>query len=311
MKLSDDVKSMLKKSLRFLIQFSIIGYLIYQLYEIGVEEILESLPRIPSFYFLYFVIYFSLPLAEVLIYKIKWPVSFKDSFPVFIQKKVLNTDVVGYSGEFFLYIWAKKHLKDSAKEVFIFIKDNNILSSLASGIVTVFLLIFFISKGYINISDYVGNVDGWSWLLISVGVLIAGFLIYRFRKSILALNRYDSMKIFSLHAGRIIFINVIQIFQWHIARPDIAIPVWFTFSAVQILASRIPFLPSTDALFVNVALEMSGAVSVPKEALVGILTANLILKRILNVVSYLISRYVGTDTETELSDEEMEFKKDV
>jgi positive regulator of sigma E activity len=309
MKLDDDSKKLIKKSLRFLIQFSIIGYLIYQLFEIGFQKIIESLPQIPSFYLLYFVIYFSLPLAEVIIYKIKWPITFRDAFPVFIQKKVLNTDVVGYSGELFLYMWAKKYLKNPAKQVFIFIKDNNVLSSLASGIVTIFLLIFFISQGYINISDYLGDVNGWSWILLSVGAIIALLLIYRFRKAILALNRYDSMKIFSLHAGRIIFINVIQILQWHIARPDIAIPVWFTFSAVQILASRIPFLPSTDALFVNVALEISGVVSVPKEALVGILTANLILKRILNVVSYLISKYVGTDTDVKPSKEEIDLER--
>lgn len=306
MTLSDEKKKLIKKSLRLLIQFTIVGYLVYQLYEIGLTDILDSLPTIPAFYLLYLVIYFSLPLAEVFIYKIKWPISFKDSFPIFIQKKVLNTDVVGYSGEFFLYMWAKKYLSDPAKEVFIFIKDNNVLSSLASGIVTVFLLIFFISNGYINLPDYTEGINGWSWILIGMGIIISGVLIYRFRKTILSLNRYDSLKIFSLHASRIIFINVIQIWQWHVARPDIAIPVWFTFSAVQILASRIPFLPSTDTLFVNVALEMSGVVSLPKEALVGILTANLILKRILNVVSYLISKFVGTETQVEPSKEDLE-----
>lgn len=309
MTLSDELKKLIKKSLRLLIQFTIVGYLIYQLYEIGLTDILESLPTIPSFYLLYFVIYFSLPLAEVFIYKIKWPIRFKDSFPIFIQKKVLNTDVVGYSGEFFLYMWAKKYLKHPAKDVLLFIKDNNVLSSLASGIVTVFLLIYFISNGYINLTDYTRSIDGWSWILISIGVVVAAVLIYRFRKAILSLNRYDSLKIFSLHASRIIFINVIQIWQWHVARPDIAIPVWFTFSAVQILASRIPFLPSTDTLFVSVALEMSGVVSLPKEALVGILTANLILKRILNVVSYLISKYVGTETELKPSTEDLEIDK--
>lgn len=311
MKLNGKWVDILKKSLRFLLQFAIIGYLIYQLYEIGLEGIIESLPRIPLFYILYFVIYFSLPLAEVFIYRIKWPISLKDSLPVFIQKKVLNTDVVGYSGEFYLYLWAKKYVSDPAKEVALFIKDNNVLSSLASGIVTIFLLIFFVSKGYINISDYVDGINSWGWILIIAGSIIAALLIYRFRKAIISLNKFDSAKIFSLHAGRIIFINVIQILQWHIARPDIAIPVWFTFSAVQILASRIPFLPSTDALFVTVALEMSGAVSVPKEALVGILTANLILKRILNVVSYLISRMVAKNSDLVPAHEETDLDKNV
>lgn len=311
MKLNGKWVDILKKSVRFLLQFTIIGYLLYQLYDIGLEGIIESLPRIPLFYILYFVIYFSLPLAEVFIYKIKWPISLKDSLPVFIQKKVLNTDVVGYSGEFYLYLWAKKYISAPAKEVAIFIKDNNVLSSLASGIVTIFLLIFFVSKGYINISDYVDGINSWSWILIIVGFIIAALLVYRFRKAIISLNRSESAKIFSLHAGRIIFIYLIQILQWHVARPDIAIPVWFTFSAMQILASRIPFLPSTDALFVTVALEMSGAVSVPKEALVGILTANLILKRILNVVSYLISRIMAKNSDLVPANEDTEIDKNI
>lgn len=305
MKLETNKKELLKKTARYIVQFAIVGYLVYQLYDIGLNDILESLPRIPLFYFLYLVIYFSLPIAEVFIYRIKWPISFRDSLPVFIQKKVLNTDVVGYSGEVYLYLWAKKYIGEPAKELFLFIKDNNVLSSLASGIVTLFLLIFFITKGYININDYMSGINHWGWLLIALGVVIAVALVYKFRKAIFGLSRADSIKIFSLHAGRIIFINVIQILQWHVARPDIAIPVWFTFSAVQILSSRIPFLPSTDVLFVTVALEMSGAVSVPKEELVGILTANLILNRILNVSSYLVSKLYERKQEFIRADEDL------
>lgn len=282
---------LLKKGLRYLFQLSIIGYLLYQLYTIGITRIITSLPTNPIFYLLYFVIYFSLPIAEVLIYKLKWPITFRNSFSVFIQKKVLNSDVIGYSGELYLFQWAKKDVGRPAKEVLHFIKDNNILSSVASTLITLVLLIFFISQGYININSYIENITATNWIFIGTILFVAAFLIVRFRKYIISMNRSDSFKIFSLHAFRIIFINVLQIIQWKIGRPEIAYSVWFTFSAVQILASRIPFLPSTDALFVSIALEMSNLVSVPKEAIVGILTANLILKRIMNVLSYFASGY--------------------
>ena len=291
MKFPERGKEYLKKGLRLILQFSIIGYLIYQLFTIGLSQVISSLPTNPLFYLLYFVIYFSLPIAEVLIYRIKWPITFRNSFSIFIQKKVLNTDVIGYSGELYLFQWAKSSLGRSTKEVLHFIKDNNILSSVASTLITLLLLMFFITQGYININSYINDISVTNWLFIALILIAAVILIIRFRKSIISMNRADSFKIFSLHAFRIVFINVLQILQWKVGRPDIAFSVWFSFSAVQIVASRIPFLPSTDALFVNVALEMSNMVSVPKEAIVGILTANLILKRIMNVLSYFISGY--------------------
>lgn len=304
MKLDDKRIEILKKAVRYLLQFFIVGYLIYQLNEIGLSQIINSLPLKPLFYLLFLLIYFSLPLAEVIIYRFKWPLTLKNSFPVFIQKKVLNTDVVGYSGEVYLFHWAKTYLGKTTSEALHFIKDNNILSSVASTVITVLLLLFFITQGYINIYDYIGEVTLLNWILIGSGVSIAGFVIYKFRDKIIALNTSDSLKIFSLHAFRIVLINILQIFQWHVALPDISLSVWFTFSAVQILASRIPFLPSKDVLFVNVALEMTGVMAISREVLVGVLTANLILQRIINVISYLTSNIYQKKGKIQILDEE-------
>lgn len=295
---------LLKKVLRYTLQGGIIGYLLYQLYDLGFQKIIESLPINPWFYILYLLIYFSLPVMEVFIYRIKWPIDFKSSLPVFIQKKVLNTDVVGYSGELYLYYWAKTQLNKTSKQVFHFVKDNNILSSIASTFITLCLLAFFITQGYIDVRKYMGEVSALNWLFIVLVLGITGGIIYRFRKTLFSMNRSDSLKIFSLHAFRIVVINVLQIIQWKVGRPEIALPVWFTFSAVQILSSRIPFLPSTDALFVSVALEMSDMVAVSKASLVGILTANLILKRIMNVLSFMLSSYLKKKNPVEITEED-------
>lgn len=286
MKLNEQLKDRLAKIGRISIQVTIIGYLVYQLYEIGLPTLIKSLPTNPLFYLLYVLIYFSLPLSEIFIYKLKWEISWRQGFPIFIQKKVLNTDVVGYSGELYLYHWAKKNLGIPAKEAIKYIKDNNVLSSMASTLISLILFYYFITQGYIDISSFFAQVDATLWIGIILGGFIISFLIYHFRHYIIHINRKDAIKVFFLHAFRVVFINVLQILQWEVARPEVTLAVWFSLSAVQIISSRIPFLPSTDALFVTVALEVSGLVEVPKELLAGILTANLVLKRVLNVSTY-------------------------
>ena len=65
-------KEKIKTALRYLLQACIIGYLCYQLYDVGVLNVLISLPENPFFYLIIIVIYFSLPLSEVYIYRVKW-----------------------------------------------------------------------------------------------------------------------------------------------------------------------------------------------------------------------------------------------
>lgn len=297
----------LKKIIRTLFQIIILSFLGYQLYGIGIDNVLSSLPVTPLFYLLFLVNYFSLPMFELFIYKKKWDLPASAMFPVFLRKKVLNMDVVGYSGEVYLYMWVKKLLnpgqepghenqntqqnqtrKNEKKDPFLYIKDNNILSSVASTFVTVVLLFVYIQLGSINPADYIGTISFWNKIFIATGLVVASLLGYRFRTLIISLSWRESLILFLTHAFRIVFINIIQILQWGVAEPEIALAVWFTFSAVQNLAARIPFLPSTDALFATIALNMTGLVDVPQEVIAGLLTANLILMRGANLFTFLM-----------------------
>ena len=310
MKLSDIFTERVKKWSRILLQVGIFGFLIYQLATIGLKEIIKSLPTNPFFYVLYFVIYFSLPIAEIFIYKIKWPLTWKTAFPIFIQKKVLNTDVVGYSGEFFLFHWARNTLGVNGKEAAKFIKDNNILSSIASTLITIVLLYYFVIQGYVSINDYMPEFNFGLILGIVIAVILLGGLAYYFRKHIISTNKKESMKIFGFHSSRILFINILQIIQYTIARPDIPIEVWFTMVAVQILVSRVPFLPSTDALYVSIAVQMAGPLNVPSQVLGSITGINLLMKRLLNVITFSVANLFKTDIEEspDLEEERKEFK---
>lgn len=285
-------KAYLKKGVRYALQVGIIGYLAYKLYDIGLARVVESLPLNPLFYLLFFVIYFSLPLSEIYIYGVKWNFRGYRAFLVFVQKKVLNTDVLGYSGEFYLFYWAKEKLKIPAVEAMKFVKDNNILSSLSSTFISVILLIFFLTQGYINPEDYLPQIENQlTYLWIGLALLVVLFAAYKFRSYILSISLMDAAKISAIYTGRLIFTNLIQIIQYKIAEPSIPWAVWFSLMAVQIMSTRIPFLPSRDVLYVSVALEMSVVLNVPEAQLVGVLTANLILKKLIGAVSFILTSF--------------------
>ncbi|HEX6982767.1 MAG TPA: hypothetical protein VF181_08395 [Balneolaceae bacterium] len=285
-------KTYLKKGVRYVLQAGIIGYLIYKLYEIGFTEVIQALPLDPLFYLLFVLIYFSLPVSEIFIYGLRWKFNNFKAFLVFIQKKVLNTDVLGYSGEFYLFYWAKDKLKVPTVEAMKFIKDNNILSSLSSTFVSVILLIFFLNEGYLSINDFIPPIENQLvYLWISLGVIVIGFIIYKFRTYILSLSWKAAAIITGVYTGRLILTNGLQIIQYKIAEPAVPWGVWFSLMAVQIMSTRIPFLPSQDVLYVSIALGMSNVLDVPETMLVGVLTANLILKKLIGAGSFMISSF--------------------
>lgn len=285
-------KTYLKKGARYVLQAAIIGYLFYKLYEIGFAKVVQALPLNPLFYVLFILIYFSLPISEIFIYRMGWKFNNVKAFLVFVQKKVLNTDVLGYSGEVYLFYWAKDKLKVPTVEAMKFIKDNNILSSLSSTLVSVVLLIFFLNQGYVNIDDLIPEVKNkLIYLWVVLGLMVVGFIAYKFRSYILSIGWKEAALISSIYTGRLIITNGLQILQYKIAEPSVPWSVWFSLMAVQIMSTRIPFLPSQDVLFVSVALGMSAMFDVPETMLVGVLTANLVLKKLIGASSFMLSSY--------------------
>jgi len=131
------------KILRYILLVVIVVYLIYQLTVIGWGEVWRNLPTNPLFYLLFLVMHFILPSTELFIYRLSLRLPLWEGFKVFTKKKVLNSDVLGYSGEAYFYVWGKKHLKENDKYIFNVIKDNNIISSFASTLMAVLLLTIF------------------------------------------------------------------------------------------------------------------------------------------------------------------------
>lgn len=271
-----------------LIIISVIGY---QLYEIGWREVLTSLPTQPLFYVLFFVLYLTLPTSEVFIYKQVWKLRRWPMFKAFLTKRVYNEEVMGYSGEFYLFLWARKYLSDKDKEILKNVRDNNILSSVTSNLVAVFLVGTLITAGIIDLSDLIGNVD---LLYLTLGVflfLIVISVLIQFRKYIFSLPMKKALIVFSIYLFRFLLHHSLLILQWSIVLPDTPVSVWFLFVAIIIMVNRIPFLPSRDLIFMWAGIEVARVLEMATASVAAMLLVSSALKKLTNLILFLLISY--------------------
>jgi hypothetical protein len=269
--------------LRRLLLMLIVGYLFYQIYNIGFAEVLAALPRIPAFYLLFLLIYVLLPLSELLIYRTILPVPAKEGFLAFLRKKILNTDVIGYSGEAYLFVWMRDNVPVETKKVFQAIKDNTILSSIASTFTAIVLMTVFAMTGMVDFLSFISPRTATIVLGLLITILIGLFL---FGNRLISMGKAAAFKIYSIHQIRLMFVYGLEVFNWSLVVPDVPWSIWFTFMAIKIIASRIPFLPSQDVLFVAVGIEFSKHLAVSTAAIGGVLLAGNIVSKVISLVFF-------------------------
>lgn len=274
-------------------QLAIVGAIAYQLTGIGWGKVWNALPVNPFFYLLFLFIYFLLPFAETLVYKICWGIPYFKSIPIFIKKRIFNKDVMGYSGEIVLMQWGLKSMDSTRKQVFKDIRDMNILSSAASTFVAFGLLLVLVMTGQIQAMDYIFKTEFFESINL-LNYLVGGILLtiliavgYRFRTYLFSMRFKMSIKVFTIHSIRMLILYAAQILQWHIVLPDIGIDIWFTFLSVNILISRIPFIPSHELVATGTNIELAKILQAPVASITGIFLVHDVMGKILNLLFYI------------------------
>ena len=269
--------------LRWAFFLAVAWYLYVELTRIGWTEIVRSMPTQPLFYVLFGLLYISLPVAEVLIYQPTWDIPFWTSLPAFLKKRVYNRDLLGYSGELYFYSWARGRVGKSDGDVARTVRDNNIISSVASTGIAVFLLAIFLVYGQVSITRLLG--DDWMVpaALGALALVLLAPVAVRFRRYLFAMPVRIALVILLIQCVRLVVGQVLQIGQWAVVMPEVAMDVWFTYAAVSILISRIPFLPNQNLIFLGAGLEMSAFLDVPLATLASTLLVTNILDKGLNV----------------------------
>ena len=273
----------------------IVGIIIYQLWDIGWAEVLSSLPTHPLFYILFFVLYLTLPTGEVFIYRQVWAVKRWEAFKAFLTKRVYNEEVMGYSGEFYLFMWARKRVGKSEKDVLKNVRDNNILSAVSSNLVAVTLIGLLIFTGIIEVGDIFGNVN---LVYVFTGIIITiafTALFIQFRKYIFELPLRKALIVFGIYLARFIIHHGLLIVQWAVVIPDTPLSIWFLFIAIIIVVNRIPFIPSRDLVFMWAGIELSRMLDMATAAVAGMLLVSSALKKSTNLILFLIISYSNSD----------------
>jgi len=275
----------LVRAVRLILTAGVVGVLAVQLTRVGWQAILDALPTHPLFYVLLVGVYLLLPATEVLIYRPLWGLPRRALFLACARKRVLNEEVLGYSGEVAMYLWGAGRGIETGR-AFRTVRDINIVSSVVSFSVAGVLVGLMVVLGELDASGWIAG----RWVAVVGGVvLLVGLwtLLVRFRHYVFALPRRAAARVAALHLGRHVLTNAGLVTMWHLAQPDVGVGVWLTFAAVLVVIERLPFLPSKDLVFLGAGVELSKGMAVATAAMAGMLLVQSGAFKVLNLLVFL------------------------
>jgi len=264
----------------------ILAYLAYQLTGIGWARVWQSLPTTPWFYVLLLLMYATLPGTEMVLYGTAWNGSAWALLPALLRKRVLNNDVLGYSGEAYFALWTQRHTNLGYRQVVATIKDITILSSVASTSVAFLLLAIFFLSGQLGLlTQYLpGNAS-----LLAAGMALVILVVsvgINFRRTIFSLPPSLLGLIGAGHITRFVLNNGLQVTQWAVVIPGVSVEHWITLLALHIVINQVPLVPSRGLVFMSAGVGLSGALQIPEAPLASMLLAQALLDRGLNLLTY-------------------------
>lgn len=217
-------------------------------------DIFKTLKRLPPLAWLVVVLlYLVQPVFDFLIFRRLWDLP-PAGFQALLRKNVINEVVLGYSGEAYLYVWARRAANVVANP-FAAIKDANIVSALAGNLLT--LILAAISMTELRNLDFAQRLGPALWsglipLAISLAVLIFG-------RQVFTLGWRQLLYVAVVNALRLVAWTALTLLLWRIAAPEAPAAQWTVLLAIRCLISRIPLISNKDLVFGNLMLLLLGA----------------------------------------------------
>lgn len=217
----------------------------------GVLTTIGQLPPLvwPALLLLYLI----QPLSDFVVFRRLWNLP-PAGLEALLRKNVINEVVLGYGGEAYLYLWARR-TPDTAVAPFAAIKDANIVSALAGNVLT--LVLAAISATQLRELDLARRVGPALWsgaipLAISVMALFFGRLVFSLR-----LNQL--VYVAAINGVRLALWTGLTFLIWRMALPQVPPSDWIVLLAIRCLVSRIPLVSNKDLVFGNLVLLALGA----------------------------------------------------
>lgn len=231
---------------------ALIGALGWKLHGFGFAAAWASLPPSPLFWAAFAAYYLALPSSEWLIFRRLWRIPLS-GFAALLRKLISNEIILGYSGEVYFYVWARRRVAMAAAP-FGAIKDVSILSAVAGNMMTLAML-----------------AASWPWLralspalpmravaLSAAAILGLSLALLAFRNRVFSMPGHQLRAIFAIHIARLVATTILSGLMWHSALPQVALGSLVALATLQLLVTRLPFVPNKDLAFAAIAIFFIG-----------------------------------------------------
>ncbi|GGB62352.1 hypothetical protein GCM10010833_16650 [Blastomonas aquatica] len=224
-----------------------------QLSAIDLAALEGLLAQNAGFWLAFAMMYFALPLADWIIFRRLWRLPLIGLAPI-LRKRISNELLLSYSGEVYFYFWAR-HRAGLTNAPFGAIKDVNIVSALVANGVTLGLL--GLAYPYMD-GLFPGELETIVTLSIAVILAITSVALL-FRRRLFTLTGDQLVWVGGIHLARILVTTGLLALVWHLAMPGAPLGLWLELSALRLVVTRLPMLPSKDLLFTSIAIFLLGS----------------------------------------------------
>ncbi|MEO0410366.1 MAG: hypothetical protein AAF221_00820 [Pseudomonadota bacterium] len=275
--------------LRGLVWALVLYVIVSRLGAIGWQTIANHLPTSAPFYAFIAVFYVIQPLGETIIFRHLWRVKITKLTAIMFRKRVYNFALMSYSGEAVLFLWARKAVALSDRSILASIKDNVVLSALVSNCATVLMVVFFLATGQMQRFFHVSpNIQLYAGLAAALATILA-FSVLKFRSNLLALSNQSFGIVLAVHTARFGISLFLQAAIWAMALPTVPLDTWFVLATLQLVLTRVPFLPNQDLVFLALVVSVAGFVEAETGAVAGTFLAIAGLMQVLHLMTYFMS----------------------
>lgn len=280
--------------LRLVLAVLLIGYVSWQVLNFGWRNIGDALPVTAGFFIFLVVSYLIAPVADYVIYRRVWPVQLSD-LPAFFRKRGLNEAVMDYAGEAWLFLWAKGRKLDNGTDAARTVRDVNLLSGVASNLVTLVSLIFIMATGSAEKLLKVRASLAQDMVLGAAAVIVLSAVVIGFRRFFFTMPVQLQLFTSAVHVVRNLLVMAATVLMWHFALPAIAFSDWFVFLSIQLLAYRFPFIPNRDLLMAGVGMALAPSLGASATAAAAMFAAIGGLFLLCNLTVVLLTSSISTD----------------
>jgi hypothetical protein len=223
-----------------------------KLASVGFSDLLRGVPASPIFWIGFSAYYLALPASEWVIFRRLWNIP-TAGFAALLRKLVSNEILFGYSGEAYFYGWARRRATMAAAP-FGAIKDVSILSAVAGNLMTLAML----ALAWPAIGRMAPEFHSRTMALSAVLMIAMSLALLAFRHRIFSLPRAELRMVFGVHIGRLLLTTFLSGLMWHSALPMVSMGWLLILATLQLLVTRLPFVPNKDLVFASVAIFLIG-----------------------------------------------------